>query len=123
MSEELKKEIMLSYIAGVFDIKGFFIITDTKRGKYAVCMNFTDRQKEIFEKVVDMLIELGIDAKIYKARRLKGNLREYQVYISKKLNVYKFLESILPYSNRKEEIEEVMHILETQGRGLDIPEE
>lgn len=123
MNEDIIKKIMWSYIAGVFDVKGFIVITDPKRGKYFVQMNFTDRQKEIFEKVAEMLLELGIDVKIYKARRLKGNLQEYQLYISKKLNVYKFLENILPYSLRKEEIKEAMYTLETQGRGLDLPEE
>ncbi len=107
----------LSYIAGIFDIRGFVRYDYGKNYQYAVSFNFTESEKAIWEEIGKDLKEF-CHFKIYKAKRKKGKQREYQLYISGKKNVYNFLMKILPYSKRKKEIHLYLWLLRTKGRKL-----
>jgi hypothetical protein len=105
---------VLSYLAGVFDTRGFIQYTYGTSYKYAVFFNFTENEKEVWYKI-KMLIDNYTIAKIYKMRRKKRQ-KEYMLYIGGKKNVVNFLVKILPYSNRKEEISMYIKFLRERGR-------
>jgi hypothetical protein len=109
---------VLSYLAGVFDTRGFIQYTYGTSYKYAVFFNFTENEKEVWYKIKTLIDNYTI-AKIYKAKRKKGQ-KEYMLYISGKKNVMNFLIKILPYSNRKDEISMYVKFLKERGRKIKL---
>jgi len=106
--DRMEKSLAYLYLAGVFDTKGFInknLKPDGKRRtKFNISFNFTDKQKELFEKIACMLDYLGIKCKIYETGRTKGKKKEYQLYITKREHARMFLSKIHNYSLRREEI-------------------
>lgn len=94
------------YLAGVFDVRGFIGLRP-ETYHYYIFFNFTEKELKLWEKIKKD-IENFAWVKIYRLRR--GN--EYQLYIGRKNNIRKFLQTILPFSKRKEEIITFLKILE-----------
>lgn len=98
------KEWLLAYLAAIIDSKGF--VEKTKNYQYRITFNITEKDLEYWEKVIELLKEIGIEAKRYPKNleegRKKGKLREYQIYIGRKDQVVKLLDMIKDYSLKKE---------------------
>jgi len=107
----------LSYLAGVFDTRGFIKYTYGDTYSYAVFFNFTENEKDVWEKIKKIIDKYAI-ARVYKMSRKKGQ-QEYQLWIGGKKNVRDFLMKILPYSNRANEIAMYIKFLEERGRDID----
>lgn len=96
---------MWEYLAGVFDVRGHLHIKTEKdekgRTRFNVFFYFTDNDKEVFYEIHNFLNEQGIKNSIYFIRK-KSNLNEYQLYITNRKDVVRFLERIYPYSLKKD---------------------
>jgi DNA-binding transcriptional regulator WhiA len=105
------REILKSYLAGVFDARGF-IRFQPENYHYSVFFNFTEKDSEIWKEIQKIVEEFAI-SKIYKSKKRK---KEYQLYIGKKKNIKNFLMAVLPYSKRKEEILAMLKIIERRKK-------
>jgi len=114
---------MWEYLAGIFDARGFIKVNLTKdkkgRTEFNVYFNFTDNDKNVYNKICNFLNEQGIKSSIYFIRRKKGWLNEYHFCITNRRDTIKFLERIYPYSLKKDLLDwafEKYSILKAQGR-------
>lgn len=104
------EEKNIIYIAGIFDVRGF-VNFRMKSYHYFIQFNFYEKEKNLWEKIIDILSKY-FDIKVYQSKKRP---KEYQIYIGKKHSVAYFLKTILPYSNRKKEIMAYLKFLE-KGR-------
>jgi len=107
----------LKYLAGIFDTRGFLRFDYGRSYSYQITFNFTEREKNLWIEIKKEMESICVP-KIYKLKRKKGRLQEYQLCISGKKNTYNFLIKILPFSKRKEEILTMLKVLTERGRGL-----
>jgi len=109
---------MWEYLAGVFDMRGFLqvnLVKDSKgRTKFNVFFNFTERDLEIFKCLSNWLNRNGIKNSIYRIRRVKGE-KEFQLYITNRRDSISFLEHILYFSLRKEEIVKSLNLIKPKS--------
>jgi len=101
------------YLAGIFDVRGFVRYDYGKGYHYSINFNFTEHDKKLWENIKKVFDKFFV-TKIYKTRRIKG-AKEYQLYLGGKKQVYNFLKMILPYTQRKEEVEKYIYLLERKG--------
>jgi hypothetical protein len=106
---ELKKND-LNYLAGIFDVRGF-INFRPETYHYYITFNFYENEKNLWKEIAKVLKNL-VPIKIYRYKKRK---KEYQIYIGGKRNVWIFLNKILPFSLRKNEIATIIDLLEKKG--------
>ena len=90
----------ISYLAGFFDGQGFINYNFNKdakgRTKFYVVFYQSGHGKEV-RKIAEIIEKLGIKVGVYKLKRSKGKLKEYQICITNRRDSEKFLKMILPY--------------------------
>ena len=106
----MKKE-EISYLAGIFDLRGYVRYDYGRYYSYAIFFNFTEKDKELW-KGIKKILDKVVVCRIYRSKKRK---KELQLYIGSKKQVLNFLKLILPFSQRKDEISLIIKILETRG--------
>lgn len=101
-------EIDLSYLSGVWDGDGTFVLSKKKDGAVLkFTAHFQVTSKLLFEKVKSLLEGLPINCVKIDAIESKGNRKKvYRLRVDNLQDNQKFLESILPYLTGKKEVAE-----------------